>query len=65
MQEWQEFECIHIKRQSWKPSTLVTHETLPDGAASHLDPLHTKTKLCPICSGMVIALLKQLEEQGP
>lgn len=53
--------CRHIARGAHPAITSLRHTTIP-GADTHVDELDETTELCIRCSGLVIALLKRIEE---
>ncbi len=57
----QEYQCHHIKSGEFKASTQVIHKSL--GPLTRIE-LDTATKLCPICSGVMVRVLELLERNA-
>lgn len=56
----QQFECVHVQQKTMGASTLVQHSSI-QGGPSRVTDLRTETRLCPICSGLMVQFLRGLE----
>lgn len=53
-----DYECAHIRNKLYSASTAVSHKSIAGRTHAELD---TETKLCAICSGLLVTVLRELE----